>query len=90
MLSVFTDFGHNELSVEMSSADSDSGKDSDATYCPTPKRGVGERIGLVQGTAGSTAMLVYVPVVQPVEPPASTEPFVSTKQPESAVSVVSA
>ena len=62
MFFLFTDSWYVESSVEMSSADSDPGKDSDSTCCPTPERGVGERVGLVQGTAGSTAMPVYIHV----------------------------
>ena len=50
------------------------------------RRGVGERVRPVQSTAGSTAM----PVLQPVEPPAGTEPFVCIKQRESMKGGVSA
>ena len=87
---LFTDYGYVESSEEMSTADSDSGKDSDSTYCPTPERGVGERGGQAQGTAGSTATPVYVAVLQPVELPAGTEPFGCTQQPKSVESGVSA
>ena len=88
--SLFTDKWYVESSEEMSTADSDSDTESDSTYCLTPERGVDERCGPVQGTAGSTAILVYVPVLQPVKPPGGTVSYVCTKQPESADGVVSA
>ena len=90
--SFLIDCGYVESS-DMSTADSDSGgsgTESDSTYFPTPKRRVGKRVGAVQQTAGSTGMLVHVPVLQPVNPPAGTEPCVCTRQPESAEGVVSA
>ena len=88
MFSLFTDSLNVESSEEMSSTNIHSGKDSGSTYCPTPKRGVGERVGPIQGTTGSTAMPVYVPVMQPVESLAGTctEPFVCIEHRESMVS----